>query len=292
MKRTLRIGDKGDDVRALQDVLNFHIRRLAPLEVDGKFGNDTHGRVIAFQKSNALQVDGVVGRNTNLKLFESEVVSVSVGIIPKLALDLPNSLGRPSSIRPPTLIPPLSLPGQPTAPRPLPGIQPPLLVTQLRLAPSSRVTIPALNTTGQILNLTLNAPSRNDPDDPALKSFRQIVQLLDTLPPNFPFRAMIINAVPNPVKKIGDLEFGFQWGIEPLFDLKQLTGPTEFLVGATGDASYTLKVINRAGPGGLKLGIFAKGDFKAELDYTTQQAISRPLLQVEGSFVLGAVGRF
>ena len=28
MSRTLRIGDQGGDVRAVQDVLNFHIRRL------------------------------------------------------------------------------------------------------------------------------------------------------------------------------------------------------------------------------------------------------------------------
>lgn len=35
MSRTLRVGDKGADVRAVQDVLNFQIRRLAALVVDG-----------------------------------------------------------------------------------------------------------------------------------------------------------------------------------------------------------------------------------------------------------------
>lgn len=69
--------------------------------------------------------------------------------------------------------------------------------------------------------------------DQAVASFRQIVQLLETLPANF-----------------------------------------------------------RPGPAGLKLGFFAKGDFKGELDYTSPKAESRPLLQSEGSILLGVDGRF
>src|SRR4029079_467745 len=114
--------------------------------------------------------------------------------------------------------------------------------------PSSFLRIPALTSQGQVLNLTLTAPARNDPVDPALKSFRQIVQVLETLPPNFPFRTMIIGAVPNPVKKIGDLGFGFKWGIDPVFDLKKLGPPVEFSTGIKGNASYTLRVIDRPGP--------------------------------------------
>ena len=60
MSRTLRIGDRGSDVRAVQDVLNFHIRRLAPLVVDGRFGTETQGRVREFQRANRLAIDGVV----------------------------------------------------------------------------------------------------------------------------------------------------------------------------------------------------------------------------------------
>jgi len=45
MLRTLRAGDVGADVRALQDVLNFHSRRLAPLVVDGNFGLKSKQRV-------------------------------------------------------------------------------------------------------------------------------------------------------------------------------------------------------------------------------------------------------
>ena len=61
MGRLIRQGSKGADVRAVQDVLNFHIRRLQPLEVDGDFGPKTHARVVEFQKANKLKVDGVVG---------------------------------------------------------------------------------------------------------------------------------------------------------------------------------------------------------------------------------------
>ena len=86
MSRTLRIGDRGSDVRAVQDVLNFHIRRLAPLVVDGRFGTETQGRVREFQRANRLTIDGVVGSQTSGKLFENEVQSMVVGIIPRLVL--------------------------------------------------------------------------------------------------------------------------------------------------------------------------------------------------------------
>ena len=72
MSRTLRMGDQGGDVRAVQDVLNFHIRRLEALHADGKFGSFTKSRVVEFQQANALQPDGIVGNETKKKLFENE----------------------------------------------------------------------------------------------------------------------------------------------------------------------------------------------------------------------------
>lgn len=288
MSRTLRIGDQGGDVRAVQDVLNFHIRRLEALDADGKFGSLTKSRVVEFQQANALQPDGIVGNETKKKLFETEELTFSLAILPKLLLNLPKigtqSPLQQTGLRPPNLIPPLTLP----------------TLTPLRLPPSSFSTIPPLNSAGQTLNLKLTVPARNDPRDPKLSSFLQIVQLLETLPANFPFRTMIIGAVPKPKKKIGsldldpvgDLSTGFKWGIDPVFDLKQPTGPSEFTVGAKGNAKYTLGVINQPGPGGLKLGIFAEGDFKGELDYTSQKATSRPLLLLEGSILAGIEGRF
>src|SRR6187431_2438109 len=123
MPRTLRAGYVGADVRALQDVLNFHIRRLAPLVVDGNFGPKTKARVIDFQRAN-----GIAGPMTNNKLFESEKQQFSLSILPASAS---SSFG----INPPTLIPPLTLPGFPT-----PGA-PPLIpvprLTLMQLLPSS-----------------------------------------------------------------------------------------------------------------------------------------------------------
>ena len=282
MPRTLRAGDVGADVRALQDVLNFHIRRLAPLAVDGNFGPKTKARVIDFQRANGLSDDGIAGPNTNNKLFESEKQQLSLSILPVSAS---SSFG----IKPPTLIPPLTMPGFP-APGAPPLIPVPRL-TLMRLAPSSSAPVPALGT-GQLLALSLTVPARNDPLDPAVKSFRQIVQLLETLPPNFPFRAAIIGAVPNPIKVIGDISSGFKWGIDPVFDLKKFSGPAEFVVGARANASYTINVLPGTGPSGLKLGIFAKGDFKGTVDYTSERATSTPLFQMQGAFSLGFDGRF
>jgi len=282
MPRTLRAGDVGADVRALQDVLNFHIRRLEPLAVDGKFGPKTKARVIDFQRSNGLGDDGVAGPLTNDKLFESEKQQVSLSI---QRADAPASFG----VRSPTLIPPLTLPGFPS-----PG-GPPLIpvprLTLMQLFPSSTAPVPALGN-GQVLVLNLTVPARNDPVDPAVRSFRQIVQLLDTLPPNFPFRAQIIGAVPNPIKVIGDIGSGFKWGIDPVFDLKKLSGPPEFAIGARANASYTISVLPGTGPAGVKLGLFAKADFKGTVDYTSERATSTPLFQMQGAFTLGLDGRF
>ena len=282
MPRTLRAGDVGADVRALQDVLNFHIRRLAPIAVDGSFGPKTKARVIDFQRSNRLADDGVAGPMTNNKLFESEQQQLSLSILPAGAS---SSFG----IKPPTLIPPLTLPGFP-APGGPPLIPVPRL-TLMQLAPASSAPVPALGN-GQVIVLSLTVPSRNDPVDPAVKSFRQIVQLLETLPPNFPFRAQIIGAVPNPIKVIGDISSGFKWGFDPVFDLKKLSGPPEFAVGAGANASYTINVLPGNQPSGLKLGIFAKGDFKGTVDYTSERATSTPLFQMQGAFSLGLDGRF
>jgi peptidoglycan hydrolase-like protein with peptidoglycan-binding domain len=84
MGRLIRQGSKGADVRAVQDVLNFHIRRLLPLVVDGDFGPKTHARVVEFQKANKLKVDGLVGPETLGKLFEEEQMPFSLALVPQL----------------------------------------------------------------------------------------------------------------------------------------------------------------------------------------------------------------
>jgi hypothetical protein len=41
----------------------------------------------------------------------------------------------------------------------------------------------------------------------------------------------------------------------------------------------------------IRLGIFAKGDFKGTVDYTSERATSTPLFQMQGAFTLGFDGR-
>lgn len=54
--KTLRVGDKGDEVKLLQ-------RKLG-LKDDGDFGPKTHAAVVTFQQKNGLVADGVVGSKT------------------------------------------------------------------------------------------------------------------------------------------------------------------------------------------------------------------------------------
>ena len=270
-------GVKGHDVRAVQDVLNFQIRRFDPLVVDGAFGPKTHARVVEFQRVNGLKPDGLVGPNTLGKLFEEEVVPLSLALVPQAGAGIrQGALG----LQPPRLIPPLTLPP---------------VVSPFFLPPASTSLVPTLNQRGQALNFSLTAPVRSDPVDPDVASFNQITHLLSGLPPNFPFRAQLIGAVPTPVRKVGPLEldpvspmsFGFKWGVEPLFDLKSIGPPVEFTVGAGVNARYVLQLINRPGATVPQLGLFGQGDFKGTIDWTSQKAESRPLLDLKGSLLVG-----
>ncbi|MCM0620075.1 peptidoglycan-binding domain-containing protein [Nocardioides bruguierae] len=64
--RTLRQGDSGPAVQALQVELN---KRGASLATDGAFGPATDSAVRSFQSSRGLSVDGVAGPNTWESLF-------------------------------------------------------------------------------------------------------------------------------------------------------------------------------------------------------------------------------
>ena len=56
-----REGDTGPGVRALQEALN---RNGAQLDADGRFGARTEAAVMAYQRQNGLDVDGVAGAQT------------------------------------------------------------------------------------------------------------------------------------------------------------------------------------------------------------------------------------
>ena len=282
MPRTLRAGDLGADVRALQDVLNFHVRRLVPLAVDGNFGPKTKARVVEFQRSNRLVQDGVAGPITNNKLFETEKQQLSLSILRASA-----STG--FGVRPPTLIPPLTLPGFP-APGGAPLIPVPQL-TLMQLPPSSSAIVPPLGN-GQVLVLNLTVPSRNDPVDPAVRSFRQIVQLLETLPPNFPFRTQLIGARAESDqghrRHLVGLSVGRRSGVRP----DQALRPHRVRRRRARQRQLHDQRAARLGPSRLKLGFFAKGEFKGTVDYTSELATSTPLFLMQGAFSLGFDGRF
>jgi hypothetical protein len=57
----LSIGDRGQQVKKLQEKLNEH---GADLTADGIFGAGTHAAVVAFQARTGLTADGIVGRHT------------------------------------------------------------------------------------------------------------------------------------------------------------------------------------------------------------------------------------
>jgi peptidoglycan hydrolase-like protein with peptidoglycan-binding domain len=66
----LKTGARGQEVINLQEALNYHLPlALPPLEVDGKFGNLTLGRVKQFQKLRGLKDDGIVGPLTHGALY-------------------------------------------------------------------------------------------------------------------------------------------------------------------------------------------------------------------------------
>jgi peptidoglycan hydrolase-like protein with peptidoglycan-binding domain len=73
---TLRQGAKGPAVEALQRALNGLGARLT---VDGDFGRVTHAAVVAFQRANGLQADGVVGAITRGVLQSGRAKSVGAG---------------------------------------------------------------------------------------------------------------------------------------------------------------------------------------------------------------------
>jgi len=286
MGRLISQGSKGEDVRAIQDVLNFHIRRLTPLAVDGDFGPLTHARVVEFQKVNALKADGIVGPRTMTKLFEEEQLPITIALVPQLAAKVG---GPPRGIQPPRLIPPLTLP----------PLTPPVL-TPFFLPPDSSARIPVLTPAGQTVSFLTTVPVRNDPVDPATRSFVEIMRLLDHLPQSFPFRGAIIGAVPRPVLKVGPLaldpvspmSFGFQWGVKPVFDFKSIGPPLQFAVGGAVNARYVLKLVDKPGATVPQLGLFVQGDFRGTIDWTSQAAESRPQIDLKGSFVGGLQGRF
>lgn len=66
----LRLGDKGSDVRILQEYLLKADEKLPRFGADGDFGEETLRAVKSFQSRHGLAVDGIVGPKTKMKLEE------------------------------------------------------------------------------------------------------------------------------------------------------------------------------------------------------------------------------
>ena len=86
--RTLRKGDKGDDVKTLQ--------RLLGVAVDGDFGQKTHDALVAWQKAHGLVADGIAGEKTwkALGVTDSKCVDPSVVFLP-ISKQITKSPNRP-----------------------------------------------------------------------------------------------------------------------------------------------------------------------------------------------------
>jgi uncharacterized protein (TIGR02594 family) len=61
---TLKLGDKGDEVKRLQLLLKSVLIPRKEIAVDGDFGSKTEAAVKQFQGGNGLKADGIVGRQT------------------------------------------------------------------------------------------------------------------------------------------------------------------------------------------------------------------------------------
>ena len=85
----LTVGAKGDEVTRLQQ----RLKDLGYLsgKVDGQFGGGTKRAVIAFQRRNGLETDGVAGENTLAKLYAEDAVAAPAdnGPVDVLAGELP-----------------------------------------------------------------------------------------------------------------------------------------------------------------------------------------------------------
>ena len=287
MARLLNKGTTGADVRALQDVLNFHIRRLAPLKVDGIFGPLTDARVKEFQRANGLKVDGMVGPRTNALLFENTTVTVPLLFMPTLLLTPPTFGGeqpvgdQPLGIRPPRLIPQLEWPGAPNPPPP-----PFKFGGSFRLLPASLSLLPEFTSPTNALGLVITVPTRQDPDDPFVASRKAIISMINDLPVNAKFRALLISEVPNTVTTISPPGTGFKWGVSPVFDPFDPKG-----FGVKGNAKFTVGISQgRDGKPNVTFG--AWGDGKFFLDFTGAKGQSRPHVQASGQLFFGFNGVF
>lgn len=69
---TLKKGDRGGDVKKAQQLLIAKGYSCGSFGADGDFGAGTYNAVIAFQKANGLEVNGIIGEATWVALLKTE----------------------------------------------------------------------------------------------------------------------------------------------------------------------------------------------------------------------------
>jgi hypothetical protein len=297
MAQLLSIGSQGKDVRAVQDALNYHVRRGAPLMVDGIFGPLTDARVREFQRSNSLKVDGIVGPNTRGKLFEMALVEAALFMTPRLKLTTPSlslrkrtpgfSLGGSS----PSLVPPLrlSVPGfGPLRTPPGAGLTSPTLLpgARFQLQQASATGLPPLKGSSFVFRFKTTVPQRNDPIDPHVQSYMNIVSLIRGTDLGPDAEDLLISFVPKPITVFTPPTPGFDWGATPLFNPLDPIG-----FGVKGNARFTFQL--STGENGLPSVVFgAWGDGRAFLNFETKRGESKPRVELEGNVFFGATGVF
>ena len=87
---TLKKGSKGDDVIKAQEYLRAHGYSLGRWCVDGDFGSATESAIIAFQRDNGLNPDGIVGPRTWAALMQpakEQTYSVVIKCLTKAKLN-------------------------------------------------------------------------------------------------------------------------------------------------------------------------------------------------------------
>jgi hypothetical protein len=176
--RSIRKGDRGEDVRAVQQGLNLALAGLrGPVAEDGTFWTETDSATRFFQQQSGLNPpDGVVGPITRNKLFRLKVLTTTVR---GMRLRMP-SLSAPRGISPPNLGPgPLVFPGLPGSQLPR-GFNPNLLANVIRFADLGPPVLSFTPTKFPRLRLPLFSPPIALPAVPTLPPLPPI------LPPSVP----------------------------------------------------------------------------------------------------------
>jgi hypothetical protein len=112
--RDLTKGSTGPDVREVQKALNA--RTKAGLQPDGILGPQTEAAIIAFQRANALQVDGTVGQQTRHALFP--LVGVTLHAVGTFGTDSTTTVALQSAPRQPGEAPAFTMEDPPGSPAP------------------------------------------------------------------------------------------------------------------------------------------------------------------------------